>query len=447
MVETFGYGSREEVFTVPVSSFYAFPEERSEFLRLVERDGYVKEHPLCFRKKDGTIINGLITIVPQKYLDGSLKGFIGTVHDITGKKRIYEPLPGLEPFNKSRAENKADYIVVYGEDGTILYANPATARTLGYDADTITGTSLFAYVAENCRDMAAAKMAERNVAGEIPMYEIDIITRDGLRRSVIVKGTRVEFEKNPATLLLFIDITRRKELEDQLIARATDLSQISTAFQRSIQKLNLLSTVTRHDINNQLMVQVGYLEMIEETELDPLQREYFEMVKATAGRISAMILFTKEYEEIGVYAPAWEDCRRLVDRAVKEVVLRQVRIFNGIPVGAEILADPLVFRVFYNLMDNAMRYGGRITYIRFSTEKRGNDLVIICEDDGVGIPVDEKGKIFERGFGKNTGLGLFLSKEILSITGITITETGEPGYGARFEIIVPEEMNRNGNVK
>jgi signal transduction histidine kinase len=43
---------------------------------------------------------------------------------------------------------------------------------------------------------------------------------------------------------------------------------------------------------------------------------------------------------------------------------------------------------------------------------------------------------------KNTGLGLFLSREILAITGITITENGTPGKGARFEITVPEGMYR-----
>ncbi|HNQ30521.1 MAG TPA: sensor histidine kinase, partial [Methanolinea sp.] len=49
---------------------------------------------------------------------------------------------------------------------------------------------------------------------------------------------------------------------------------------------------------------------------------------------------------------------------------------------------------------------------------------------------------FEKGYGKGTGLGLFLSREILSITGMTIRETGIPGEGARFEIVVPKGMWR-----
>jgi signal transduction histidine kinase len=93
-------------------------------------------------------------------------------------------------------------------------------------------------------------------------------------------------------------------------------------------------------------------------------------------------------------------------------------------------------------MDNAVRYGGKITTIRFSVRESGADTVLLCEDDGDGVLPDEKEKIFERGFGKNTGLGLALSREILAITGIVIQETGEPGKGARFEMIIPKGMWR-----
>ena len=111
---------------------------------------------------------------------------------------------------------------------------------------------------------------------------------------------------------------------------------------------------------------------------------------------------------------------------------------NDLPAGVEVFSVPLIVKVFYNLMDNAVRYGGKITTIRFSVEEASDDHVIICEDDGDGVVAVEKEKIFERGFGKNTGLGLALSREILDITGITIKETGEPGKGVRFEMTVPK---------
>ena len=109
----------------------------------------------------------------------------------------------------------------------------------------------------------------------------------------------------------------------------------------------------------------------------------------------------------------------------------------------EVYADPLLVRVFYNLIDNALRYGGeQMTTIRISSQESSRGLVIVCEDDGVGITVEDKKRLFTRGFGKSTGLGLFLLREILSITGITITENGVPGKGARFEITVPKGMWR-----
>ena len=94
-------------------------------------------------------------------------------------------------------------------------------------------------------------------------------------------------------------------------------------------------------------------------------------------------------------------------------------------------------------MDNAVRYGGNINTIRFYIEERESDHIVVCQDDGAGIPAEEKERIFKRGFGKNTGMGLFLSGEILSISGITIRETGEPGKGARFEMRVPKGAWRN----
>jgi signal transduction histidine kinase len=96
-----------------------------------------------------------------------------------------------------------------------------------------------------------------------------------------------------------------------------------------------------------------------------------------------------------------------------------------------------------DLMDNAVKYGGeRMTTIRFSSYESDGEQVIVCEDDGAGISVEDKKRLFERGFGKHTGFGLFISREILAITGITIRENSEPGKGARFEINVPKGMYR-----
>jgi PAS domain S-box-containing protein len=344
-----------------------------------------------------------------------------------------------DPFNPARAENLPDYIVVYGADEKILYVNPSAAKALGYEAEKMVGTSILFYIAQESQKSMTAGIAAHRKTGEMPLYEITLL---GFRRAVIVKGKPIQFNHHPATLLFLIDITQRKALEDQLTARAAELLQISTAFQQANKKLNLLSTITRHDITNQLTVLEGYLSMVETGQSDPLLAEYCKTAITAAERISAMLRFTREYEEIGITVPVWQNCRTVVDTAAKEAPLGKVMVKNDLPAGMEVFADPLIVKVFYNLMDNAVRYGGKITTIRFSALEGDGDSIIVCEDDGVGVPAEEKERIFDRGFGKNTGLGLALSREILDITGISIRETGTPGKGARFGITVPKDMAR-----
>jgi len=87
-----------------------------------------------------------------------------------------------------------------------------------------------------------------------------------------------------------------------------------------------------------------------------------------------------------------------------------------------------------------MQLRGRVHY-----KIQGNDLLLFYEDDGVGVPVDEKDKIFLRGIGTHTGFGLFMVRTILGITGITIEENGIPGHGVRFEMLVPSGNHRIGH--
>jgi signal transduction histidine kinase len=113
----------------------------------------------------------------------------------------------------------------------------------------------------------------------------------------------------------------------------------------------------------------------------------------------------------------------------------------------EIFADPMLEKVIFNLVDNALKYGGSsLTRIDSFYRTDGESLTWIIEDDGAGVAPDIKDHVMEKGVGPNTGLGLFLSAEILSITGMTIKETGETGRGARFEIAVPKEMFRLSKV-
>jgi PAS domain S-box-containing protein len=202
-------------------------------------------------------------------------------------------------------------------------------------------------------------------------------------------------------------------------------------------RLHLLNSITRHDLLNQLTILKGALDLLTAEPPDEHAAPFITMIQKATATIERQITFTKDYQDIGVNEPAWQDLAETINRASS--LLHSERITIDIHVGnVRVLADRLLEKVFYNLLDNTLRYGGEpLTTIQVLSREEESGLVIIFEDDGIGITRKEKSRIFDRGVGQNTGLGLFLVREILAITGITIAETGEAGKGAKFEIHVP----------
>ncbi|MEI7433732.1 MAG: ATP-binding protein [Methanomicrobiales archaeon] len=227
------------------------------------------------------------------------------------------------------------------------------------------------------------------------------------------------------------------EANEHLSSEVQERERAERALSQVNRKLNLLASITRHDILNQLTVLLGYLDLIRDELQDPHLRSFLEHAEVAATSIQHQIEFTKEYQSLGVESPTWQLLGPIIGELRAQFNLGAVSI--GEQLGyLELFADPLLEKVFYNLVDNALRYGETLTKIEFSAKPVPGGLILSCEDDGTGVPEKDKERIFQRGVGKHTGLGLFLVREILSITGMTISETGVDGQGARFEIFIPE---------
>lgn len=217
------------------------------------------------------------------------------------------------------------------------------------------------------------------------------------------------------------------------------------ALDEANKKLNLMASITRHDVINQLTSQHEFLEQALALRNSDPQNAWEHVTSATtiATRALNSMKFTGDYQKIGVKAPQWQDVRVLVQDAAKDNLPGGLKFSNEIPHGMEIFADPLIGKVFSNLIENSVKYGGKITAIRISRQTAGPDSIIVFEDDGIGIPLERKEKIFSYEQGMNTGLGLFLARQILAITGIGISETGTERTGAHFEIHCPAATIRN----
>jgi signal transduction histidine kinase len=237
---------------------------------------------------------------------------------------------------------------------------------------------------------------------------------------------------------------RSTELQQKIRTAVRDrvkgpgLSRKNEDLQVQNRKNILMNNILRHDIANLLTVLRGRLKIARKETRDPHLILHLDKMEDAGKEIFNRLETARSYLEIGVHVQECYSLETILDQVYAVFLTSGIRLYRDVQ-GLGVFADPHFSLVFTNLLDNTVRHGMHATTVRVTYTITGQKLIIFWEDDGVGIAAEEKELIFMQGFGKNTGLGLFLSREILSTTGITITETGIPGKGARFELHVPKE--------
>ncbi len=405
-----------------------WPEvENGPFLSRVSSRYTVLDSEVCLKNRQGQIRWALVSLAPTA--DNQL---VCSFVDITERKQIEQALMESEIKYRSIVERSLAGVYLV-QDGLFRYVNPRFAEICGYCPEEMIGRI-------GMRDLVVPEdwpMVEATIEGRIAgdleaiRYECRCRTREQEIIHVEIHGSRTSYEGRAAVMGTALDITERR--------RAAD------ALRRANEKLNLLGSVTRHDLLNQLTAVQGYIGLAEETAQEETVRQYLSSAGGVTGKMETLLQFTRDYQNMGLREPEWQLVRDMALQAVPALDQSRIRVVIATD-GLEIYADPLFEKVFYNLMDNTLRHGKRTTEVRLYHQISADGLFLIYEDNGEGILDIEKELIFRRGYGRNTGFGLFLIREILALTGMTIRENGEHGRGARFEIFVPRGNYRFSTV-
>lgn len=227
--------------------------------------------------------------------------------------------------------------------------------------------------------------------------------------------------------LIGIRINREERLKEQ--------EKLKDSLIEINKKLNLMSSNVRHAFNNQITGINCFLDLILETTQEEVTKGYALEIQKSVNEMIVDSKNARIYQNVGINNPQWHSIIEMENYFSKRYP--NLSIVNNAK-DLEIYADPLLLAAMENLVVNTMMHGVKATTVALSYRILSDKSIIFYyEDNGIGIKNEEKEKIFNCGFGKNTGLGLFMVREIMTTTKMEIKETGEFGKGVRFEVLIP----------
>ncbi|WP_214084325.1 PAS domain S-box protein [Methanoculleus sp.] len=427
-LKVLGYSRGDVIGKTPIEiGLYLHPEQAAAMEEGLRTGGRILDYLTQVQCKSGEILDGMLS--GDLISSPGERFYLTVMINITEQKRAEKALKRSVEERSILLDNIQTQIWYLTDEHTYGAVNRAHAEFIGLHQREIALKDMYEIFPEDVVNVSRRGNAEAfSGAGPVRNEEWLVNTSGERRLLSILKSPKLRPDGTVEYVVCSAeDITERRRAEDGVLL--------------ANKKLNILNSVTRHDILNQTTVLAMLLQVVEEGSTDAETIEFVRKAAYATERLTRQVEFTREYQDIGVQSPRWQNVSDVIVRAKDQLAACPYRL--RVDTGAvEIYADPLILKVFYNLLENAVRHGETVSTVRFLSKESEDGLKLICEDDGVGIDPASKKYLFRRGYGKHTGYGLYLVREILSITGITIQETGEPGGGARFEMTVPKGAYR-----
>jgi PAS domain S-box-containing protein len=416
-----------------ITSSLIYPEFREDLSAV---SNTLSRSEKIIRSDNGSWIS--CRILPYRTYEDTVDGVVITLVDITITKKAEEQSRSNQIKYQTLMENLPVGVIVIDIEARIIECNNEAATLRGCSREEHlkrkdTGDEWNFIRPDGTRlpldEYPAVLVLRENRL--ISDEEIGIVRDDTSICWMSVKAVPIAIP-GVGAVILYHDITRRKAAE-------WEQKQVEEALYHLNQQLNLMNSITRHDIMNKICVLQIILNEIRENNDPFFKSKIYKNLEITTLDIKKHLDFTRIFQDLGSHKPRWQNINAiLTGLSVPETISMRVDIDD-----LEIFSDPLLERVFDNLLDNSVRHGVHVSRIQVYNLRSPPDFSLIWEDNGCGIPADDKEEIFKKEFGKNTGYGLFFIREVLAITGMTIRESGEEGKGARFEISIPETSYRN----
>ena len=390
--------------------------------------------------EEGHIIDSQIVTKNGEIIDVVVKGSLvevndkkllqGIFRDVTKRKKVEEKI-----LFQARLLNSMGQAVTAADiNGTVIYWNHAAEQLYGWTTTEVIGCNIMEIllqdiVQEDMQGVLSHLSGNKTWTGEAILKR-----RDGGALSVIITTSPITNDEGEIIGILGVstDITEQKWMQEVLneaIAKVVELNE----------KLHVVESLTRHDIRNKLSALNGRIFLLKKRLKDNTEAlSQLKEMEIASQQILRIMEFEKNYVQVGSEELKNIDVKRYVtEAALLFSDLKGAKLINECS-GLTVLADSMLRQLIYNMMENTLKYGEKTRRIRVHYKEEEDQLKLIYEDDGVGISDEEKSKLFQEGYGKGTGFGLYLIKRICEGYGWKIQETGEHGKGVQFTMTIPK---------
>jgi PAS domain S-box-containing protein len=380
--------------------------------------GYVY-HDTVRKRKDGSLVHVSVSAAPL-IVERKLIGCIALYKDITEMKRTEEELAESRRHFQTLFSLMVDPVAIVDERGKILEVTPKVEEITGFKKEEVVGKNFLRtkIATRKTKAIMVKNLAKRMMGMHLSPYEVEILTKDGRKLPYEINAAKIDYKGKPADLVVFRDIAERKKMEE---------------------KLRVVGRLTRHDVRNKLTAVMGNVYLARKRSADnPKLSECFNEIEKAIQQTTRIFDFAKDYEMLGMEELTYIDVEKAFNEAAQLFAnLKGTEIVN-LCHGLVVLADHLLRQIFYNLVDNSLKYAERVSQIKVYYEEKSEQLRLVYVDDGVGVPRSIKTNLFQEGCGKGTGYGLYLIKRICEVYGWTIQETGAEGKGVQIIMTIPK---------
>ncbi|MUW15454.1 PAS domain S-box protein [Halorubrum sp. CBA1125] len=328
--------------------------------------------------------------------------------------------------------HSTNLLTVLDEDGIIRYESPSIERIYGYEQDELVGEQVAEYVHPDDRERVIAAF-QAVVAGDESTVESVEFRHEQADGTYVWVESVASGNSTPdgGYVVNTRDIADRKRREQEL--------------ERQNERLDEFVGVVSHDLRNPLTVASGRLELV----ADECESDHLEAVERAHHRMETLIehLLTLAREGDLVSDTAVVDLEALALNCWRHVETGSATIVTD--GDGRIRADETrLQQLLENLMQNSVEHGSTSSRTQSgdAVERDGADVTVTVgmlddgfyvEDDGAGIPPDDRDRVFEAGYSTErggTGFGLSIVKRVVEAHGWDVRVTEGTDGGTRFEI-------------